>query len=85
MRPLEESLVDDGVGLIFLAVVDQLPYIGQLRLCFRTIVVVGRTAPERLLVELDLFNISTAIDHTTQMGVAYRQSLQPVGSGFIIP
>ena len=85
MRSLEEVLVDDLVRLHLLACEDQVSDLLQMSLGFFTVVMMGRPAPEGLLVELDLLAVGTAIDHRPEMGVADGQSLQPVGGGLVVP
>ena len=85
MRTLEEVLVDEGMRLVLLAIVDQLSHTRQVGLRLGTVVIVGRTAPEGLLVELDLFGVRPAIDHRSEGGVAYRQGLQPLTGGLVVP
>ena len=63
MRSLEEKLVEDGVRPLFMTGEDGVAYLLQVRARLCTIIIVGRTAPECLLVELDLFDVRTAIDH----------------------
>ena len=71
MGTLEEILVDDGVGRLFLAGEDGIAHFLQMSLCLRAVVIVWRTAPESLFVELDLLGIGLAIDHSAEVGVTY--------------
>ena len=75
MRTFDEMLVNEFRGLIFLAFEDKSTHLGQYGQRLVAVIVVGRTAPERLFVQLYLLSLSAAIDHRSQMGVAYRQCL----------
>ena len=85
VRTLEKVLVDKGVGLIFLSVINQLAYPRQISLRLGTVVIVGRTAPERLLIQLNLLGVRSAIDHRSEGGVAHGQGLQPLTGGLVVP
>ena len=70
VRPLDEILVDN-----------------LMEVCFSlwAVIVVWAAGPESLLIELYLLHFRTAIDHGTEVGIAYRQCLQPMGCGLWIP
>ena len=85
VRPLKKVLVDEGMRLILLAIVDQLSHTRQVGLRLGTVVIVGRTAPERLLIQLDLLGVRSAIDHRSEGGVAHGQGLQPLTGGLVVP
>ena len=48
-------------------------------------VVVGRTSPESLLVELELLIGGIAVDHHADVGIAEREGLDPFGGRSVIP
>ncbi len=52
MGTLEEVLVDNLVGSLFLTSKDTIAHLLQMRFGCRTIIVMGRAAPERFLIEL---------------------------------
>ena len=83
--PFHEILVDDLRSLTFLALEDELTHLLQVCLGLRAVVVVGRAAPEGFFVQLNFLNVGAAIDHGSQMTVAYGKCLQPVGGGTAIP
>ena len=55
------------VCLAFLSVEDQLAHFLQMLVCLRAVVILGASAPERLLVQLQLLGVGSAIDHSTHV------------------
>ena len=70
MRTFDKILVDQLMSLHLFAFEDQLTHFLQMCLRLRTIIGVGRTAPEGLFVDLDFLGLGTALDHSAQLGVA---------------
>ena len=85
VRAFDEILVDYLVGFLLLAGEDEVSHLLQVRLGLGTVVVVWTARPEGLLVELDCLHVGAPIDHGAEMGVAYRERLQPVGGRFRVP
>ena len=85
VRPLEEVFVEYGVGGLLFACEDRVAYGLQMGLGLKTVIVVGRTTPEGLLVQLYLLFIRLAVDHRSQVGVPYGQCLEPVAGGTAVP
>ena len=50
MRPFNEILVNDSMCFLFPSLKDELSHLLQMSLRLRTIVIVGRTAPEGLFI-----------------------------------
>jgi hypothetical protein len=85
VRALEEIFVENGVGSLFFAGEDRIANGLKMSLGLWAVIVVGRTTPESLLVELDLLDIRFSIDHCSEVGVTYGQSFQPVTGWLTIP
>ena len=85
MGTSEEVFIDDVCRLVFPSIKDQLAYLRQQSHRLAAIVIARPTAPEGFLIELDVLVLHTTIHHASQMGVAYRQCLQPVAGRSIIP
>ena len=85
MRTFEEIFVQYGVGGLLLASEDRIAH--GLQMCFslRTVIVVGRTTPERFLIQLNLLNVGFTVHHRSQMGIPYGQGLEPVGCRTAVP
>ena len=67
MRPTDEILVDELLGLSLLAIEDELAHLLQMALGLRAVVVVRAAGPESLFVELNLFGVGAAIDHGAEV------------------
>ena len=85
VRSLEKELVQEGMSSFFVTLENQIAHFLKMLLCLRTVIIVRRTAPERFLIELDFLIVRTSIDHGTHVGIAYRQSFQPVSCRSLIP
>ena len=85
MRTLDEMLANQLMCLCLLAFEDELAHLLQVFFCLTAIVVMRSTRPEGLFIELYLFGIRSAIDHGSEMGVANRQGLQPMGGWLGVP
>ena len=71
MRAWYKVLVEELGCLALLALEDEAAHLGQMGQRLLGIVVVGLSAPERLLVQLDFLHIGAAVNHGTEMRVAY--------------
>ena len=69
MRTFEEILVEDGMCCLFLSFKDQVAYLLKMCLRLRAVVIVGRTAPECLFIQLYGLTIGLSIYHRTQVRV----------------
>ena len=85
MGTFEEILFNQPMCLLLPSVEDQLAHLIEMSLSLRTAVLMGRTRPESLLVQLNLFCIRSTIDHRSQMRVSHWQRLQPVAGRLVIP
>ena len=85
MGTFDEILVNQRMSFLLLSVENQLANLIQVSLRLCAVVVVGRAAPEGLLVKLYLFCAGAAVNHGTQMAVTNRQSLQPMCGGLAVP
>ena len=85
VRTGDEVLVDEGCRLFLPAIEYQLPYLGEGCKRLGTVVLVWTTAPESFLIELDGLILDATIDHAAQVGVANRQSFQPMLGRSIVP
>ena len=77
--------VEQLVGLVFFAGVDQVADFLQMGKRLFGVVVVGLTAPESFLVQLDFLGLDTAIDHGSENGIAYGKGFQPCLCRLAIP
>ena len=82
---LDELAVDDVRGLLVLIVKDETSHLCQIAKGRGTVVVVWSTAPECLFVELYLFCLCAAKDHSSHAGITYGESLEPHRCGCVIP
>ncbi len=73
------------LSLKVFALKKQLADFRQMRQGFGIVVVVRRTGPERLFVQLNLFDAGLAIDHRTQLAVSQRERLGPDCGRIFIP
>ena len=85
MRPLDKLLVDEVLSLLLLTTEYKVSHLVQVLGRGGAVVIVGTTAPERVLVQLDLVGLRTAIDHATQTTIANRQGLKPYLGGGVVP
>ena len=70
---------------LVVATVDGRPDFGQCLQCLRVRIVIGRPAPERILVQLDGITLQTAVDHSPQTAVTQWQRLDPMGGRTVVP
>ena len=85
VRAFHEMAVEEFCGLHLLAFEDEASHLGPLLERLRAVVLVGLSAPKRLLVELNLFRFGAAIDHRAKVTVADGQRLEPSRRRLRIP
>ncbi len=85
VRPFDESLVDEVLRLFLLSVEDEVAHIGQIALRRGAVVVVRTSAPERVLVQLQLVGLCASVNHSAQPSVTDWQGFQPDGGRFVVP
>ena len=85
MGTFEEILFNQPMRLHLPTVEDQLAHLVEMSLRLRTTVLMGRTRPECLLVQLNLFCVWSTIDHRSQMRVSHWQRFQPVAGRLVVP
>ena len=85
VRSLDELLVYQVLSLLFLAVEDEAAHLFQICFCCGAVVIMWTSTPERVFVQLNLFCLRAAIDHSSQSAVAYGECLQPDGGRFVVP
>ncbi len=77
--------VDQGPGLVPPALEDQPAGLGERGGGAGVVVVVGAAGPQRVLVELEPFDVRAAEDHGAQPAVAHRQGPEPLVGGAGVP
>ena len=75
----------NGNGLLDIALKEKFSDFGQMIMRTCTVVIVRKTFPERVFVELNPFIKHAAENHGTYPAVADRQSVRPFFSWFGIP
>ena len=65
------------LGFVFTALENHVTYRAQIILRNRAVVVMGSSAPECLLVELDFLFLYATIDHGAHAGIAQWQGFEP--------
>ena len=85
MGTFEEILFNQPMRLHLPTVENQLAHLVEMGLRLRTTVLIGRTRPECLLVQLNLFCVWSTIDHRSQMRVSHWQRFQPVAGRLVVP
>src|SRR5574344_211140 len=85
MRSFHKSLVDKIFCLLFFSIKNKAAHLCEMLERFLTIIVMRASAPESLLIQLNLFDFCTTIYHSTHTRVAQWQGFQPHSGRFIIP
>ena len=67
MRTFKEASANYAISLLFLSGKYQFTHILYSYFCIRIIIIVWRTTPEGLLIQLYLFDVSTSIHHGSKV------------------
>ena len=85
VRTTEKGLIDPFVGLPIFFPEDHFLYLLECSGGFGVVVPVGCSAPDRLLVQLNLFLCGISVDHGPQPRVTQRECFLPLRGRGVVP